>query len=106
MQCVILLIYWMDIMLLPPQTTPLPEEAPDVAQRFIKKDISSTLRNSESGMIDQVMVTTNVEGQRFVKVKARSQRYFQKTPRSQLHRRIPFGCAELHVVGLWLGFRA
>ena len=53
------------------QTTPLPEEAPDVAQRFTKKDVSSSLRNSESGMIDQVMVTTNVDGQRFVKVKAR-----------------------------------
>ena len=51
------------------QTTPLPEEAPDVAQRFTKKDVSSSLRNSESGMIDQVMVTTNVDGQRFVKVK-------------------------------------
>lgn len=54
------------------QTTPLPEEAPDVAQRFTKKDVSSSLRNSESGMIDQVMVTTNVDGQRFVKVKVSS----------------------------------
>lgn len=51
------------------QTTPLPEEAPDIAQRFTKKDVSSSLRNSESGMIDQVLVTTNVDGQRFVKVK-------------------------------------
>jgi DNA-directed RNA polymerase II subunit RPB2 len=55
------------------QTTPLPEESPDVAQRFTKKDVSSSLRNSESGMIDQVMVTTNVDGQRFVKVKVRSE---------------------------------
>ena len=53
------------------QTTPLPEEAPDIAQRFTKKDVSSSLRNSESGMVDQVMVTTNVDGQRFVKVKVR-----------------------------------
>lgn len=40
-----------------------------MAQRFTKKDVSSVLRQSEAGMIDQVMVTTNVDGQRFVKVK-------------------------------------
>jgi len=44
-----------------------------VAQRFTKKDVSTSLRNSESGMVDQVMVSTNVDGQRFVKVKVRIQ---------------------------------
>ena len=69
-----------------------------MAQRFIKKDVSSTLRNSESGMIDQVMVTTNVEGQRFVKVKVPSQRCLQRILRSRLHR-FPLGCASC----MWSG---
>lgn len=51
------------------QTSPLADEQPGVAQRFTKKDVSTSLRNSESGMIDQVMVTTNAEGQRFVKIR-------------------------------------
>lgn len=51
------------------QTSPLADEQPGVAQRFTKKDVSTSLRNSESGMIDQVMVTTNSEGQRFVKIR-------------------------------------
>ncbi len=53
------------------QTSPLADEQPGVAQRFSKKDVSTSLRNSESGMIDQVMVTTNAEGQRFVKIRVR-----------------------------------
>ncbi|KAK9918353.1 hypothetical protein WJX75_003429 [Coccomyxa subellipsoidea] len=54
------------------KTSPLADEQPGVAQRFSKKDVSTSLRNSESGMIDQVMVTTNAEGQRFVKIRVRS----------------------------------
>ena len=54
------------------KTTPLPDEAPGVAQRFTKKDASVCLRNSESGMVDAVLVTTNAEGQRFVKMRVRS----------------------------------
>ena len=57
----------------PPQTSPLAEEAPGVAQRFSKKDCSSILRGSESGMVDQVMLSTNAEGQRFVKLRVRAQ---------------------------------
>jgi len=53
------------------KTSPLAEEAPGTAQRFTKKDVSTSLRNSESGMVDQVMVSTNAEGQRFVKLRAR-----------------------------------
>lgn len=53
------------------KTSPLAEEAPGTAQRFTKKDVSTSLLNSESGMVDQVMVSTNAEGQRFVKLRAR-----------------------------------
>lgn len=51
------------------KTTPLPDETPGQAQRFSKRDVSSSLRQSESGMVDQVLVTTNVEGQKFVKLR-------------------------------------
>lgn len=54
------------------KTTPLPDETPGQAQRFTKRDVSSSLRQSESGMVDQVLVTTNVEGQKFVKLRVRS----------------------------------
>lgn len=54
------------------KTSPLAEEAPGTAQRFTKKDVSTSLRNSESGMVDQVMVSTNAEGQRFVKLRVRA----------------------------------
>ena len=43
-----------------------------MAQRFTKKDVSTSLRNSESGMVDQVMLSTNSEGQRFVKLRVRA----------------------------------
>ena len=54
------------------KTTPVPEEAPGVAQRFQRRDISQSLRNSESGMVDQVLVTTNPDGQKFVKLRVSS----------------------------------
>ena len=38
----------------------------------IKKDISVALRSSESGIIDQVMLTTDYDGYRMVKIKFRS----------------------------------
>ena len=53
------------------KTSPLPEEAPGMAQRWTKKDVSTSLRNSESGIVDSVMLTTNDAGARFVKVRVR-----------------------------------
>jgi DNA-directed RNA polymerase II subunit RPB2 len=41
-------------------------------QRKSKKDISIPLRSSESGIIDQVMLTTDYDGYRMVKIKFRS----------------------------------
>lgn len=51
------------------KTSPLPDEAPGMAQRWSKKDLSTSLRNSESGMVDSVMLSTNDAGARFVKVR-------------------------------------
>jgi DNA-directed RNA polymerase II subunit RPB2 len=37
-----------------------------------RKDCSTQVKHSESGMIDSVILTTNEEGNRFTKVKMRS----------------------------------
>lgn len=51
------------------KTVPLVEDSQGTAQRHTKKDASTCLRNSESGIVDQVLITTNAEGQRFVKLR-------------------------------------
>ncbi|KAL3645430.1 DNA-dependent RNA polymerase II [Castilleja foliolosa] len=57
------------------KTTPLPpDEAQGNSTRFTSKDHSTSLRHSETGIVDQVLLTTNADGLRFVKVRMRSVR--------------------------------
>eukprot|EP00250_Pteridium_aquilinum_P022160 c25312_g1_i2 orf=642-4202(+) len=55
------------------KTTPIPQDDTGTqAQRYSKRDQSTCLRHSESGMVDQVLLTTNADGLRFVKIRVRS----------------------------------
>ena len=55
------------------KTSPLPDDDPSaVSKRFTKRDCSTGMKNSETGIIDQVLLTTNDQGLRFVKIRVRS----------------------------------
>ncbi|ETN46839.1 uncharacterized protein HMPREF1541_01028 [Cyphellophora europaea CBS 101466] len=57
------------------KTTPMAPDAEELGQRqkaHIKRDVSVPLRSTESGVIDQVMVTTTSDGNRFAKVRVRT----------------------------------
>ncbi|CAH8355207.1 unnamed protein product [Eruca vesicaria subsp. sativa] len=57
------------------KTTPISQdEAQGQTSRYIKRDRSISLRHSETGMVDQVLLTTNADGLKFVKVRVRSVR--------------------------------
>jgi len=60
------------------KTTPLPSSDEDVAagvqRRYIKKDCSLSMKSTEAGHVDSVLLTTNDQGLRFVKVRIRSVR--------------------------------
>ena len=57
------------------KTAPIAPDAEELGQRtklHIKRDVSTPLRSTENGIVDQVLMTTNAEGLRFVKVRMRT----------------------------------
>ncbi|KAI8551670.1 hypothetical protein RHMOL_Rhmol06G0204100 [Rhododendron molle] len=55
------------------KTTPIAsDDAQGQTARYTRRDHSTCLRHSESGMVDQVLLTTNADGLRFVKMRMRS----------------------------------
>ncbi|CAG8591271.1 30148_t:CDS:10 [Gigaspora margarita] len=59
------------------KVTPIPEHTIELGQRkdsHTHRDASTPMRSTENGIVDQVMVTTNAEGMKFVKVRVRSTR--------------------------------
>ncbi|PVU95237.1 hypothetical protein BB561_001939 [Smittium simulii] len=59
------------------KTTPIPVDSLELGQRtstHTKLDASKPLRSTENGIVDQVILTTNGDGFKFVKVRVRSTR--------------------------------
>jgi len=59
------------------KTAPIPPESEELGQRtrtHTRRDVSTPLKSTENGIVDQVLITTNSEGQKFVKVRVRSTR--------------------------------
>jgi DNA-directed RNA polymerase II subunit RPB2 len=57
------------------KTAPMAPDAEELGQRqkqHLKRDVSTPLRSTEGGIIDQVLVTTSGDGQKFVKVRVRT----------------------------------
>lgn len=59
------------------KTAPIEEDSAELGQRtetHTKRDISTPLKSTESGVVDKVIVTQDEEGQKFVKVRTRKTR--------------------------------
>ncbi|KAF8913099.1 DNA-directed RNA polymerase II, subunit 2 [Gymnopilus junonius] len=59
------------------KTAPIPPDSEELGQRtrtHTRRDVSTPLKSTESGIVDQVLITTNSEGLKFVKVRVRSTR--------------------------------
>ncbi|EJD51976.1 DNA-dependent RNA polymerase II second largest subunit [Auricularia subglabra TFB-10046 SS5] len=59
------------------KTAPLPQDSEELGQRtrtHQKRDVSTPLKSTENGIVDQVLITTNQDGQKFVKIRIRSTR--------------------------------
>ena len=57
------------------KTAPIPSDSEELGQRtkfHTKRDISTSMRCIENGIIDQIMMITNQEGLKFIKVRMRS----------------------------------
>ncbi|KAG6912876.1 DNA-dependent RNA polymerase II [Tephrocybe rancida] len=59
------------------KTAPIPPDSEELGQRtrtHTRRDVSTPLKSMESGIVDQVLITPNSGGQKFVKVRVRSTR--------------------------------
>ncbi|KAJ8522034.1 hypothetical protein ONZ45_g1355 [Pleurotus djamor] len=59
------------------KTAPIPPDSEELGQRtrtHTRRDVSTPLKSTENGIVDQVLITTNSEGQKFVKIRVRSTR--------------------------------
>ncbi|KAJ3360468.1 DNA-dependent RNA polymerase II, partial [Kappamyces sp. JEL0680] len=57
------------------KTLPIPDGSAELGQRtqaHTKRDASTPLKSTENGIVDQVVLTTNADGFKFVKVRVRS----------------------------------
>lgn len=54
------------------KTVAMPDNIPGMSQRYTKRDLSTSMKGSDTGIVDQVLITTNDEGLRFVKMRIRS----------------------------------
>ncbi|KLO20659.1 DNA-directed RNA polymerase II, subunit 2 [Schizopora paradoxa] len=59
------------------KTAPIPPDSEELGQRtrnHTRRDVSTSLKSTENGIVDQVLITTNAEGHKFVKIRIRSTR--------------------------------